>query len=40
MRLVSVEQVSTEDGDSGDEDNGGGEDGDDGDLSPGIPPTG
>jgi hypothetical protein len=36
----SVEQVSTEDGDSGDEDNGGGEDGDDGDLSPGIPPTG
>ncbi len=30
-----IEQLSTEDGDSGDEDNG-----EDGDLSPGIPPTG
>jgi hypothetical protein len=33
-----IEQVSTEDGDSGDEDSE--EDGDNGDLSPGIPPTG
>ncbi|CAN5121651.1 hypothetical protein BH18THE2_BH18THE2_14430 [soil metagenome] len=33
-----IEQLSTEDSDSGDEDSG--EDGDNGDLSPGIPPTG
>lgn len=34
-----IEQVSTENGDSGDEDNEEG-DGENGDLSPGIPPTG
>jgi hypothetical protein len=33
-----IEQLSTEDSDSGDDDSG--EDGENGDLSPGIPPTG